>query len=258
MNGQAPLPRSLLHEHPGLFKDHALFTLLGKCLLEASWRPRTVTVRTGRGFQQVALAKGQFVFGRYEWAEALGMNASSCARRMSRLGTMGFLHLQTGTHFSVGTLLIPVCFERKEVTGDAPSDAPMTHQWATNGPPMGTTEEVKKERSEERKKNPSPSRKRSGGTVERPEDVTETVWSDFLTIRAKKRAPLTATALKGIEREATKAGLPLQDVLELCCQRGWQGFQAEWVQDKAGRQSDHYEGMMRIDENTVLPWERPQ
>lgn len=170
MNGQAPLPRSLLHEHPGLFKDHALFTLLGKCLLEASWRPRTVTVRTGRGFQQVALAKGQFVFGRYEWAEALGMNASSCARRMSRLGTMGFLHLQTGTHFSVGTLLIPVCFERKGVTCDAPSDTPMTHQWATNGPPMGTTEEGKKGRREEEEKNTTLSGKPDPAPDEIPYD----------------------------------------------------------------------------------------
>lgn len=64
----------------------------------------------------------------------------------------------------------------------------------------------------------------------KPEGVDESVWADFLSIRKAKRAPLTATALDGIEREASKAGMRLADVLALCCSRGWQGFKAEWVQ----------------------------
>lgn len=63
----------------------------------------------------------------------------------------------------------------------------------------------------------------------KPEDVSETVWSDFLTIRKAKRAPLTATALEGIEREAAKAGMSLHQALQVCCARGWQGFKAEWA-----------------------------
>lgn len=63
----------------------------------------------------------------------------------------------------------------------------------------------------------------------KPEGVSDSVWSDFLAIRKAKRAPLTATALEGIEREATKAGMNLADVLALCCTRGWQGFKADWV-----------------------------
>jgi hypothetical protein len=35
--------------------------------------------------------------------------------------------------------------------------------------------------------------------------------------------------LHGIEREATKAGMALCDALAMCCERGWQGFNAEWI-----------------------------
>ncbi len=77
--------------------------------------------------------------------------------------------------------------------------------------------------------NTGASAKRGKPAVVKPEGVSDSVWSDFLAIRKAKRAPLTATALEGIEREATKAGMNLADVLALCCTRGWQGFKAEWV-----------------------------
>lgn len=70
------------------------------------------------------------------------------------------------------------------------------------------------------------SRSRPAG---RPEGVAESVWSDFLAIRKAKRAPLTATAMEGIEREASKASMSLQQALQMCCARGWQGFKADWV-----------------------------
>lgn len=63
----------------------------------------------------------------------------------------------------------------------------------------------------------------------RPEDVPESVWTDFQALRKTKRAPLTTTALEGIAREAAKASMSLADVLALCCTRGWQGFKAEWA-----------------------------
>lgn len=63
----------------------------------------------------------------------------------------------------------------------------------------------------------------------RPDGVSEQVWGDFIVIRKAKRAPLTDTALSGIEREAGKAGMTLQAVLEMACARGWQSFKAEWL-----------------------------
>lgn len=66
-----------------------------------------------------------------------------------------------------------------------------------------------------------------------PSDVDAAVFADFLAIRKVKRAPLTATALGGIRREADKAGVTLEEALTVCCERGWVGFRADWHRESA-------------------------
>jgi uncharacterized protein YdaU (DUF1376 family) len=82
---------------------------------------------------------------------------------------------------------------------------------------------INQEPEEENKKTP---RKRV--TALRPDDVSESVWDDYLQIRKAKKSPLTQTALDGLNREADKAGVSLEQALTVCCERGWSGFKAEW------------------------------
>lgn len=82
----------------------------------------------------------------------------------------------------------------------------------------------KKEKVEKEKK-PS----KSKAVLSKPEDVSsEQIWNDFLALRNARHAPLTETALNIIRNEAHKAGISLEQALETCCMRGWQGFKAEW------------------------------
>lgn len=67
--------------------------------------------------------------------------------------------------------------------------------------------------------------------------VEPQVAADFLALRAKKRAPVTATALAGLEREADAAGMTLNAALRTSVERGWQGFKAEWIRNEGGRLS---------------------
>jgi uncharacterized protein YdaU (DUF1376 family) len=69
-------------------------------------------------------------------------------------------------------------------------------------------------------------------TVAPPEGVTDAVWQDWLKLRKAKKAAVTQTALDGIQREADKARVSLQTALETCCERGWTGFKAEWMQSQ--------------------------
>ena len=64
--------------------------------------------------------------------------------------------------------------------------------------------------------------------AERPPDIPERLWGDYLSIRKAKNAPLSVTALSGVRREAVKAGISLQAALTECCERGWSGFRADW------------------------------
>ena len=69
-------------------------------------------------------------------------------------------------------------------------------------------------------------------TVAPPYGVTDGVWQDWLKLRKAKKAAVTQTALDGIQREADKARVSLQTALETCCERGWTGFKAEWMQSQ--------------------------
>lgn len=69
--------------------------------------------------------------------------------------------------------------------------------------------------------------------IEKPDDVSEVVFADFLKIRSAKKAPLTETAMAGIRREAALANKTLNEVLQVCCERGWQSFKAEWLKNVA-------------------------
>jgi uncharacterized protein YdaU (DUF1376 family) len=69
--------------------------------------------------------------------------------------------------------------------------------------------------------------------IDIPTGVSPATWSDFLVLRKSKKAPVTESAIKGIEREARKAGWSLEKALLECCARGWIGFKADWVQTDA-------------------------
>lgn len=84
-----------------------------------------------------------------------------------------------------------------------------------------------------------------------PDGVSDSVWTDFRKLRKAKRAPITDTAIEGIRREAQKAGLSLEAALRMCCERGWQGFKAEWMADgkqgaQPGRHADSAEETARM------------
>ena len=55
---------------------------------------------------------------------------------------------------------------------------------------------------------------------------------DYIAIRLAKNAPLTATAMEGLKREAAKAGMTLEQAITYSTEQGWQGFKAEWLLNK--------------------------
>jgi hypothetical protein len=79
----------------------------------------------------------------------------------------------------------------------------------------------------------------AGAALLSDEGIDSQVAFDFLAIRKAKRAPLTATALDGIKREAGKAGITLEDALRVCVERGWQAFKAEWHHGDGGKKNSH-------------------
>ena len=64
-------------------------------------------------------------------------------------------------------------------------------------------------------------------------DVDASHARDWLQVRAKKKAELTETALKGMQREASKAGISLDRAVQICAEKSWSAFNSSWQwQDK--------------------------
>jgi uncharacterized protein YdaU (DUF1376 family) len=90
----------------------------------------------------------------------------------------------------------------------------------------------------------------------RPDDVSQVVWDDFIAIREKVKKPFTATALKIMRREAEKAGFTIEKALETCCARGWQGFEAKWVQERLTASQERRNTMDALTRGLATP--KPQ
>lgn len=88
-------------------------------------------------------------------------------------------------------------------------------------------------------------------------NVPESVATDFIELRKVKRAPLTETALKGIEREAAKARISLGTAIEVCCANGWQGFRAEWYKKEQGRAAELHQRIYVDPNKSYDDWTDP-
>jgi len=99
------------------------------------------------------------------------------------------------------------------------------------GPPKSTAPEPYEEPSSEPSLKGRPRRSpRSADRLDLLPDVDRQLLADWSAVRKAKRAgPITATVVNGLRVEASKAGMSCSEVITLCCQRGWQGFNADWA-----------------------------
>jgi DNA-binding transcriptional ArsR family regulator len=82
----------------------------------------------------------------------------------------------------------------------------------------------------------------------KPDGIDETVWNDFVALRKAKKAPISGTALKAIEREAGKVGWQMNEALAECVARGWQGFKADWIKQDGSNRGNSNGGMGRTEQ----------
>lgn len=96
-----------------------------------------------------------------------------------------------------------------------------------------TLEESREEKNSSSLRSEEATRKRAPA---RPDEVSETVWSDWLQLRKAKKAPVTGTVVENAQAEARKAGMTLDAFLRVWCARGSQGLQADWLKphERAG------------------------
>ena len=83
--------------------------------------------------------------------------------------------------------------------------------------------------------------------VAKPDDVAERTWQDWQQLRKAKRAPVTETVLQKARQEAGKAGIALDDFLQVWCARGSQGLEAAWLTPAERRRGPPQENFSAVD-----------
>ena len=87
--------------------------------------------------------------------------------------------------------------------------------------------------------------------------ITGQLADDFMIHRKACRAPITGTALKGFQREADKAGIPLAEAITISIERNWRGFKSEWDW-RGGGVIHRQQQKMTFTEKNAQPWNREE
>ena len=86
--------------------------------------------------------------------------------------------------------------------------------------------------------------KQSNSKYQKPDDVEQSVWDDFVSHRKRKRGSITSLVMQSIQSEADKAGWTLNDALKEIVVCNWQTFKAEYrSKGSSGKTlTDNFEG----------------
>lgn len=78
---------------------------------------------------------------------------------------------------------------------------------------------------------PKPKKEVKTQRLQKPEELTDEFWQDFLAYRKQKKAPVTERVVSLLRKEAKTAGWELEEVINEMMVRNWTGFKADWVKD---------------------------
>lgn len=209
---------------------HRGFIKLHRKMLQWEWKDRPLTLALfihllmsanfkDTTWQGISISAGQVVVGRKKLSIETGLSEQQVRTALERLKTTNEITIKTTNKYSI------ISITNWNLYQDSNQQIP--NKQPTNNQQITTSKECK-ERKECKEKN----------IGLRPLYISENLWNDFLAVRKAKKAPMTETALNGIQREADKAGISLENALQECCSRGWQGFKAEWYLNE-NRKGNH-------------------
>lgn len=236
-------------EDSGLMQMPNTLALFMFLLLNSTHKDKKVGTPSG----VIELKRGQYISGRIELASRLKQSEQQIRTSIQRLESLGILTVKSTNRFSVYTIE-----NYGKYQDDQPTDNQQHNQQITSNQPAinqqtTTKQECNNSRMEEFKIKPI-----AKLALLTSRGIPDQLAKDWLAIRKEKRQHLTETSLAATEREAIKVGKTLEEVIVICCERGWGGFRAEFLNNNS--QSAHGGGGFKtkqqiIKENNDKAWE---
>lgn len=156
------------------------------------------------------------------------------------ISNLYFLHLEQGSeNFALGGENISLGSENFALGGSENISPRTSHSLEPVNEPKKTTQKSESEILLERF------------------GITGQLAKDFIAHRKTKRGAISETQLSRLQKQADKAGISICEVVEICIERNWQGFNASWDwRDEKLRTSQAQK--MSFEEKNALPWNRPE
>jgi hypothetical protein len=218
MSGWIKLHRRMVHSQHWLSEPFTRGQAWVDLLMLANFETGYLRI----GGELIEIKRGQCGWSQLKLAERWKWSRGKVDRFLDELSSNPIdrkIELKTGNRNTI----ITICnYDRYQ---DEESDDSTTDE-TSDGHQIGQQTDIKQDT---KKKNKEERRRNNNITLAKPDDLTAEVWTDFLTLRKAKKAPVTETALKGIRTEAAKAGIDFQNAIEIMVTRGWTGFKADWI-----------------------------
>lgn len=127
------------------------------------------------------------------------------------ISNLYFLHLEQGSeNFALGSENISLGSENFALGGSENISPITSHSLEPVNEPKKTTQKSESEMLLERF------------------GITGQLAKDFIAHRKTKRGAISETQLSRLQKQADKAGISICEVVEICIERNWQGFNASW------------------------------
>ena len=129
----------------------------------------------------------------------------------------------------------PLAWDKRQFASDSSAERVAEHRKRKKEACNVTVTPPEKEKEKETKKESSSKR----ATALCPQDVDAGVWEDWKQLRKSKRATVSETVVNEARKEATKAGMSLNQFFKEWCLRGSQGLKAEWLTNGTDKRTEH-------------------
>ena len=95
--------RRVLYE--SIFANPFLFKMWFYFICKANFKDKWVSLKIGKGYTEVLVKRGQFIFGRNKDSEFLGFKPSQTYTMLGKLTKLGYISVESNNQYSVVTIL---------------------------------------------------------------------------------------------------------------------------------------------------------
>jgi len=127
------------------------------CLGKATFHDKKwVSLKSGRGYVDVEINRGQFVYGRHSAGEETGLSPSTIRDRMNKLEKLGFLDIKPAKQYSIVTICNYEYYQGRET--ESPTTKTTTAPIGNRSPNLIPTDTKKNDKKDKNVKKSSPLR----------------------------------------------------------------------------------------------------